>query len=90
MDESRIIRSSGSMFVYVPPKPQRKPDDLRRDFPPGDPPQVHYVGRIANYWDVMQTGEMHVGGYNNVRLTTDQMDWLRSIENAVEKMLDND
>ena len=85
-DESRMLRGPGTLAVYVPPKPPPKPEDTTKDFPPGDPPEVHYHGVTANYWSVLREGQMAYQGGTKV-FSNEQMEWLRSIEEDVEALI---
>jgi len=86
LEQSRIFHGPGALEVYVPPNPPPHPDDYRRDFPPGEPPEVRYLGVTANYWMVLREGRMPFMSGTKV-FTEDQMEWLRGIEKSVQEML---
>jgi hypothetical protein len=88
LDETRIIRISGFLSVYVPPTPPPHPDDYKLDFPPGEPPEVHYFGVTENYWLVLREGKMPYMGGTKI-FSEEDMAWLRSIEPKVEELLRN-
>jgi hypothetical protein len=85
-DSSRLFKGPGLVEVYVPPKPPPHPDDVKRDFPPGSPPLVLYMGVEANYWLVLREGKMAYQGGEKV-FASEVMDWLREIEPEVEAKL---
>lgn len=80
----RVFRGPGSLEVYVPPKPPPSPEDHKRDFPPGDPPEVRYLDVTANYWRVLHEAPFMSGVHVFNR---EQVAWLRSIESDVEALL---
>lgn len=86
LDESRLIKGPGFVSVYVPPNPAPHPDDWKRDFPPGYPPEVHYHGVRANYWLVLREGSMPYNSWNH-KFSDEVMEWLRSVQGKVEKIL---
>jgi hypothetical protein len=85
-DESRLLRGPRALEVYVPPRPLSTPEDIRRDFPPGDPPEVHYLGVTANYWEVLREGRMPYWGGTKV-FPDEVMQWLRGIREDVERLI---
>lgn len=89
LDESRLFKRDSLLSVYVPPKPPPHPDDWKRDFPPGYPPEVHYNSVRANYWQVIESGEMLYMGYMK-KFGADDLEWLRSLEGAIEEIWRND
>lgn len=80
------------MFVYVPPPAKRNSANLRKDYPPGDPPELHYLGRVANYWEVLEDSShsMGVGGFEIAKLSSDQVAWLKAIEAKVREIMTHD
>lgn len=86
LDELRVFKEPHFLSVYVPPTPPPHPDDWKRDFPPGYPPEVHYNGVQANYWVVLCEGNMLFWGRDH-KFSEDEMTWLRSIEQQVREML---
>lgn len=86
LDESRMIRGPGLLAVYVPPKPLPRPDDYKRDFPPGYPPEVHYDGVRANYWVVLDERQMPFMSGTKV-FNDEQMAWLQSVKEVVERVM---
>ena len=57
-----------------------------RDFPPGSPPIVRYMGVSANYWLVLREGQMEY--MDGIKVFTDEvMKWLRQIKPDIERML---
>lgn len=89
LDESRLFKRNTLLSVYVPPKPPPHPDDWKRDFPPGYPPEVHYNTVRANYWRVIETGEMEYMGYMK-KFNDSDLEWLRSLQDGIEVILRKD
>lgn len=92
MDEydsaGRTIECRAGLKVLIPYLPPKRPDDYKRDIPPGYPPMVIYDGVRCNYWIVLREGEMpYMHGTH--RFNDNDMEWLRSIEGQVEEMLHN-
>lgn len=75
----------GPLFVEVrvPSRPAPAPNDHKRDFPPGEPPEVRYRGIRANYWQVIQDGTIQ-SPFGIIRpVEPEVLEWLRSIADAV-------
>jgi hypothetical protein len=84
-DEARLLQGP-AVTVYVPPTPPRRPEDMQQDVPPGDPPEVHYLGVSANYWRVLEEGKMPF--FHGAKVFSDeQMNWLRGIQVDVVQLL---
>jgi hypothetical protein len=84
LDGKRLFRHSDYLQVYVPAVANDGPTDS--DFPPGEPPEIHYMGVTANYWLVLREGRMPYLGFAK-QFNDEQMQWLRSIEMDVLKLL---
>ena len=85
-DDPRLFKGPSLTQVYVPPKPAPHPDDMKRDFPPGTPPIIRYMGVEANYWKVLREGKMpYMHGYKV--FSGEVMEWLRKIQPQVEAKL---
>ena len=82
-DESGILQGPDGVKVVVPAKPALREQDYARDFPRQDPPEVHYRGRVSNYWSCLEYGCV-----GNWKLSPDQASWLLSIESEVSRLLD--
>lgn len=88
LDESRILCGPRGVSVYLPPRPPEQAGDLFRDFPPGDPPQIHYDTVAANYWVVLREGRMRHMGRTKI-FSEEVMLWLRAIEEDIESLIRN-
>ena len=84
-DSSRLFTGPRTVQVYVPP-PVNKAGMILSDLPPGQPPVVQYMGVEATYWAALEEGSMPYAGGRKV-FSEEVMDWMRSIEPAVERLL---
>lgn len=84
MNELRVLRmpNSTSIYVFVPDRPERRPEDLQRDFPRHEPPEVHRFGLVSNYWVVLEEIASGVSVMDQ-----ETRDWLQSVEPQVRAML---
>ncbi len=85
LDPSRIIKGPGSLWIYVPARRELKPGEKPPDFPPQDPPEVHYMDYVANYWSAIEEGFIELDD-RRIALRPDAQQWLRSQEADVRKL----
>lgn len=84
MDESCIIRFPGSSRVYVcVPRKVTKPDDYRKDNPPGEPPELHGISGFSEYFPALSEAKD-----GSKLIYSEYRDWLIAIEERVKELQD--
>lgn len=76
-------------YVFVPAPTQEQIDDPMRDWPPGYPPELHYMGLRVSYFAVVEWGYRFDFRGRPIKAEPQLLSWLDTIRPQVESLLDS-